>query len=206
MEQLTVLSLNEESTNKNNKENDPIIFDKMKTILAEAREKYKYYKTNSKGLYELDGILSQKEIYDVLEGKKNSGKTFSVCIDGRLFVKYFSRKKIRDYVHVLSPLHRVLRPEMEGTLVPKKTKKEGKKHEEVPDFTKLVFETEESFLAFFEEAIDYMVKFTFPAHRFGCCSKFAECSKKRECVHTHQFYAKGCYYKEVIEKEDRKLT
>lgn len=35
---------------------------------------------------------------------------------------------------------------------------------------------------------------------FGCCSKYNECSRLRECVHENKLYSTGCMYRKKIEK------
>lgn len=35
----------------------------------------------------------------------------------------------------------------------------------------------------------------FPAHSFGCCASYRECSDAGHCVHVNPFYAVGCTYK-----------
>lgn len=34
---------------------------------------------------------------------------------------------------------------------------------------------------------------------FGCCSRYAICSARKECVHSNILYAKGCYYRKNLE-------
>ncbi|MDY5502288.1 MAG: hypothetical protein SPF77_06905 [Gemmiger sp.] len=33
---------------------------------------------------------------------------------------------------------------------------------------------------------------------FGCCSRYKECSDKKECVHNSQFYSYGCIYRKNL--------
>lgn len=51
----------------------------------------------------------------------------------------------------------------------------------------------------FREIILYYVEHFEPADRFGCCSKYRECSEARKCVHANQFYAKACWYRMNLE-------
>lgn len=39
-----------------------------------------------------------------------------------------------------------------------------------------------------------------PAESFGCCSRYNECSDKKECIHPDPKFAQGCMYKENLEK------
>ena len=51
----------------------------------------------------------------------------------------------------------------------------------------------------FREIILYYVEHFEPADRFGCCSKYRECSEARKCIHENQFYAKACWYRMNLE-------
>lgn len=35
---------------------------------------------------------------------------------------------------------------------------------------------------------------------FGCCSKYYECSRLKECVHENKLYSTGCMYRKKLEK------
>ncbi|MCM1523437.1 MAG: hypothetical protein NC120_03160 [Ruminococcus sp.] len=38
-----------------------------------------------------------------------------------------------------------------------------------------------------------------PKENFGCCSKYAECSDEKRCLHNNLFYARCCYYRKNLE-------
>lgn len=38
-----------------------------------------------------------------------------------------------------------------------------------------------------------------PSDKFGCCGKYAECSKEGKCIHDNKFYAKACWYRKNLE-------
>lgn len=39
-----------------------------------------------------------------------------------------------------------------------------------------------------------------PETRFGCCSRYQECSKMRKCLHPDLLYSKSCWYRQNLEK------
>ena len=39
-----------------------------------------------------------------------------------------------------------------------------------------------------------------PSDRFGCCSKYKECSQAKKCLHASPFYSKACWYRKNLEK------
>lgn len=47
----------------------------------------------------------------------------------------------------------------------------------------------------------YLGSIVFP--EFGCCSKFKECSEKRECVHIDRLYSTACQYRKIISKKNK---
>lgn len=53
-----------------------------------------------------------------------------------------------------------------------------------------------------EEAFLNALKIYKPSLIFSCCSKYNECSKKEECIHEFKLYAKGCQYRDNLEKGD----
>ncbi len=47
------------------------------------------------------------------------------------------------------------------------------------------------------------LKFTqtyIPSYRFGCCNLYEKCSDARKCIAKDNFHAKGCFYRENLEK------
>ena len=38
------------------------------------------------------------------------------------------------------------------------------------------------------------------ATRFGCCSRFIECSDAKKCVHTNKLYSKACIYRDSLDE------
>lgn len=47
--------------------------------------------------------------------------------------------------------------------------------------------------------LKYCVEIFEPSDKFGCCSKYAECSKAKKCIHNNTFYAKACWYRKNLE-------
>ena len=52
---------------------------------------------------------------------------------------------------------------------------------------------------FIRNAIKYYVEHFEPADKFGCCSKYRECSKAKKCLHNNLFYSKACWYRKNLE-------
>lgn len=49
--------------------------------------------------------------------------------------------------------------------------------------------------------VEYCVdRYESKAARFGCCSRFIECSDRKKCVHENRLYSKACSYRENLEK------
>lgn len=38
-----------------------------------------------------------------------------------------------------------------------------------------------------------------PQYKFGCCSRYKECSHEKKCIHPDLFYARGCQYKKNLD-------
>lgn len=38
-----------------------------------------------------------------------------------------------------------------------------------------------------------------PSDKFGCCSKYQECSKVGYCIHDSKFYSRACWYRKNLE-------
>lgn len=52
-----------------------------------------------------------------------------------------------------------------------------------------------------KECVDYSVRnYISKATRFGCCSRFNECSDAKKCVHPNKLYACACYYKSNLDR------
>lgn len=39
-----------------------------------------------------------------------------------------------------------------------------------------------------------------PSYRFGCCDLYEKCSDAKKCIAKDNFYTKGCFYRENLEK------
>lgn len=57
----------------------------------------------------------------------------------------------------------------------------------------------ESAMKFIEQVIRYYVEHFEPADKFGCCSKYRECSEAKKCLHNNKFYSKACWYRKNLE-------
>lgn len=73
---------------------------------------------------------------------------------------------------------------------------------ELNSFMKLLNAPTEDFI----KAINtiYLGSIVFP--EFGCCSKFKECSEKRECVHIDRLYSTACQYRKIISNISVKVS
>lgn len=58
---------------------------------------------------------------------------------------------------------------------------------------------DENILDFISSNILYSLNSYTSSSTFGCCSHYAECSKKMQCVHSNTLYAKGCQYRRNLE-------
>lgn len=61
-------------------------------------------------------------------------------------------------------------------------------------------EKNNDYYSLIELALYDAVKTYQPENRFGCCSRYLECSKEKRCVHPDLLYSKGCWYRRNIEK------
>lgn len=50
----------------------------------------------------------------------------------------------------------------------------------------------------------YLGSIVFP--EFGCCSKYKECSERKECVHSDRLYSTACQYRKIINNIDKKVS
>lgn len=58
----------------------------------------------------------------------------------------------------------------------------------------------QDFYDIIEIALYDAVKTYQPENRFGCCSRYLDCSKMKKCLHPDLLYSKGCWYRQNIEK------
>ena len=58
---------------------------------------------------------------------------------------------------------------------------------------------ENNYITFVHDILDYSVNTFEPADKFGCCSKYIECSNAKRCLHENLFYAKACFYRKNLE-------
>lgn len=159
--------------------------DAISCLLEQAQDKYGYYKAHVKGYYELKKNASDDELYDVLRYSRNKDGSLSAFIDNSLFFKYFER---RDTAFIKEKTFNVLFPDMSAERVnqPEGFVKTNVKNDDLATVFQLI--------------IDETIKNYFPSHRFGCCSSCDDCSDAGRCLHEDLFYAKGCMYREHLEK------
>ena len=157
----------------------------ISNLIQQAREKYGYYKAHIKGYYELKKNASEDELYDVLRHSHNKDGSLSAFIDNSLFFKYFEK---RNTAFIKEKTFYVLFPDMSAERV---NQPEG--------FVKMDVKNDE-LSTIFQLVIDETIKNYFPSHRFGCCSSNDDCSNAGHCLHEDLFYAKGCMYREHLER------
>ena len=58
---------------------------------------------------------------------------------------------------------------------------------------------ENNYITFVHDILDYSVNTFEPSDKFGCCSKYIECSNAKKCLHENLFYAKACFYRKNLE-------
>lgn len=58
---------------------------------------------------------------------------------------------------------------------------------------------ENNFNTFVHDILDYSVNTFEPSDKFGCCSKYIECSNAKKCLHENLFYSKSCFYRKNLE-------
>lgn len=59
---------------------------------------------------------------------------------------------------------------------------------------------DENIFEYITEALKYSLENYCSASTFGCCAKYKECSTSGYCVHSNKLYAKGCQYRQNLEK------
>lgn len=89
----------------------------------------------------------------------------------------------------------------EGQLIEKKVKHKdsnGDIHYEIK--TNVYFPlTSDSVFDYLYKVFDFQLGAFEPSEKFGCCSKYVECSDAKECLYGEKFYARACYYKGSLE-------
>lgn len=62
-----------------------------------------------------------------------------------------------------------------------------------------VKEINDEFEGYIKAITAFCIKSFEPADKFGCCSKYKECSDAKECLHNNLFYSKACWYRKNLE-------
>ena len=60
-------------------------------------------------------------------------------------------------------------------------------------------ELDEEAVQFIKSIAIYYVNNFEPSDKFGCCSKYKECSNAKKCLHENLFYSKACWYRKNLE-------
>ena len=57
------------------------------------------------------------------------------------------------------------------------------------------------FISYLDSLTNYEIRhYESKATKFGCCSRFNECSDAKECVHPNKLYGCACYYKSNLDQ------
>ncbi len=161
--------------------------DKLEDILEAAREKSGYYKLHESGMYEMMKNAPASELYDILELKKSKSGDISFYFDGQLYIKFLVKKEALNATKELFTvfLSNHESEQLSGNEAPKKG-------------VRVILPMNEQ-VAFFKQALDYLIRTKRPVNRFACCSQYQKCSQAGKCLHEHPYYSKGCYYRENLE-------
>ena len=67
-------------------------------------------------------------------------------------------------------------------------------------FQRVIFGIEDDMIYdYIRENVLYCLANYESSNKFGCCSKFIECSDARECVHENKIYSMGCMYRKNLD-------
>ena len=64
----------------------------------------------------------------------------------------------------------------------------------------LMFNDDINGLEYIRKLIEYCLNVYESSVTFGCCGKYNECSRLKECIHENKLYASGCMYRKNLEK------
>lgn len=67
-------------------------------------------------------------------------------------------------------------------------------------FVEFEFEDPDCFWSSFQYVINTFLASYVPTERFGCCHRYVECSDAKKCIAPDKIHAKGCIYKDNLEK------
>lgn len=67
-------------------------------------------------------------------------------------------------------------------------------------FVKYKCERPENGKILLEHVMQTFIDTYIPSERFGCCHRYVECSDAKACTAPDKFHARGCYYRENLEK------
>lgn len=86
-------------------------------------------------------------------------------------------------------------------------KSESKKSDVFSAATATFEETDEQVIEFLKNCILYSLdNYKSTAAKFGCCSRFKECSKEKRCIHPNKLYSTVCEYRKNLEKGNNFLA
>lgn len=181
MEQITTFLLNEQDQNKNDlppKKNKKKIPHNEKTEqwtkICDEIEKY-------------IAVLSEQEdiSFDHIKLKTNKNHAISINIESSVIAKLLPNPKIR----IAFPITSILSYHSDRPFVAEKSPR-GYGSFEINSID--VESIEMKILR------DIFQKYM-PSYKFGCCSRFKECSEMKKCIHPDLFYAKGCQYRKNLD-------
>ncbi len=162
------------------------IVKQLRDIVESARAKYGYYKMHTSGMYEMIKSAPESELYDILDLRENKDGSIAFYFDNQLYIK-FDIKKSR--ISTTMGRYQELLKDMDLAVL---------KHRGAP-LNGITVKFWDGCIKFFTETIDYLVKVKKPSNKFSCCSRHELCTNAGHCLHEHQYYAKGCQYRENLE-------
>ena len=70
----------------------------------------------------------------------------------------------------------------------------------IPDMQALDLEREDDIVSYIINYLDIAIQNYDAPKKFGCCSRYKECSDKKECINPNKIRAKQCFYRDNLEK------
>ena len=130
-----------------------------------------------------------QELFNIINNYNNNQKYgFSVLFNNTLIVRFnaieYSVVVNKTYVNMVIQYH--------GSDI--------KDVKSPQNSIKATFSSQYDVVNFIHELIPCFVEDYPPTERFGCCHRYVECSDTGKCTAPDLFHAKGCYYKENLEK------
>lgn len=130
-----------------------------------------------------------QELFNIINNYNNNQKYgFSVLFNSTLIVRF----NAIEYSVVVNKKYNKMVLEYHG---------ENIKEVKSPQYSiKATFTSQIDVVKFIEKIIVQFVDDYSPTERFGCCHRYVECSDAGKCTAPDLFHAKGCFYRDNLEK------